>query len=261
MLRPFKSEPRIQTSAAYAPPVARPLVVAAEHRRAIQPALENIVHELGFEHFLYAVAPSPAPAADSRAYVWTNVPATWVSEYDATGFVEVDPRPKAAWASPLPLLWDRATLGDGAANETFFDAATAHGVCSGITLMLPNRFDAPGMFTLSSPYSRLAERVSQVVRSRLGDIVALAGFLHEQALQSVVEESLPSLHPDRALSPRERACLEFAARGLSSREIGSVLGISERTVHTHFESVLAKLRAANRQEAIAMAAGIGLIAA
>lgn len=261
MLRPFKSEPRIQTSAGFAPSVARPLVVAAEHGNAIKPALEVIVRGLGFEHFLYAVAPTPAPAANSRAYVWTNVPATWVSEYDASGFVEVDPRPKAAWASPFPVLWDRSEFDGSTADETFFDAATAHGVCSGVTLMLRNRFDAPGMFTLSSPYSHLAERVSQVVRSRLGDIVALAGFLHEQALQSVVEESLPSLHPDRALSPRERACLEFAARGLSSREIGSVLGISARTVHTHFESILAKLSAANRQEAIAMAAGIGLIAA
>jgi DNA-binding CsgD family transcriptional regulator len=261
MLRPFKSEPRIQTSKAYAPPVAAPLIAAAEQGKAVQPALEGLVRQLGFEHFLYAVAPSPAPAASSRAYVWTNVPAAWVAQYDAHGFVEVDPRPKAAWASPLPLLWDRRAFEGGSANEAFFDAATRHGVCSGVTLMLPNRFDAPGMFTLSSPCPSMAERVSRVVRSRLGDIIALAGFLHEQALQSVVEECMPSLHPGRALSPRERACLESAARGLNSREIGAVLGIGERTIHTHFTSILAKLGAANRQEAIAMASGIGLIAA
>src|SRR5574340_275704 len=185
MLRPFKSELRIETSAEYAPPVARPLVAAADQGLALQPVLEQIVEALGFEHFLYAVAPSPAPAANSRAFVWTNAPRAWVDEYDRTGFVEVDPRPKAAWASPLPLLWDRATFEAGSANRTFFDAATGHGVCSGVTLMLPNRFDAPGMFTLSSSCHSLSERVSQVVRNRLGDIVALAGFLHEQALQSV----------------------------------------------------------------------------
>lgn len=261
MLRPFKSEPTIQTSAGYAPPVARPLVAAAEQGMALQPALEGIVRALGFAHFLYAVAPSPAPAASSRAFVWTNAPAAWVAEYDAAQFVEVDPRPKAAWASPLPLLWDRGTFEAGAANETFFDGATAHGVSSGVTLMLPNRFDAPGMFTLSSPYPSLVERVAHVVRNRLGDIVALAGFLHEQALASVVEEAMPSLHPGHALTPREHTCLEFAARGLSSREIGAVLGISERTVNTHFNNIIAKLEVANRPEAIALASGIGLIAA
>ena len=261
MLRPFKSQPTIQTSAANAPPVALPLVDAAIRGEPIQPALEAIVRGLGFEHFLYAVAPSPAPAASSRAYVWTNVPTAWVAQYDAQGFVEVDPRPKAAWASPLPLLWDRRTFDGGSANEAFFDAATAHGVCSGVALMLPNRFDAPGMFILSSPYPSLSERVAQVVRIHLGDVLALAGFVHEQALQSAVEECMPSFHPDHALSPRERACLEFAAHGLSSREMGAVLGIGERTVQTHFASILLKLGAANRQEAIAVASGIGLIAA
>ena len=42
------------------------------------------------------------------------------------------------------------------------------------------------------------------------------------------------------LSPREHEVLHFAARGLTSREIGSQLGISPRTVEVHRASVMHK---------------------
>jgi two-component system response regulator FixJ len=42
------------------------------------------------------------------------------------------------------------------------------------------------------------------------------------------------------LSPREHEVLQFAARGLTSREIGSQLGISPRTVEVHRASVMHK---------------------
>lgn len=42
------------------------------------------------------------------------------------------------------------------------------------------------------------------------------------------------------LSPREQEVLQLAARGLTSREIGSQLGISPRTVEVHRASVMHK---------------------
>jgi serine/threonine-protein kinase len=51
-----------------------------------------------------------------------------------------------------------------------------------------------------------------------------------------------------------------ARRFASAREIGAALAIGERTVHTHFAHLLAKLDAANRQEAVARATACGLIA-
>ncbi len=44
------------------------------------------------------------------------------------------------------------------------------------------------------------------------------------------------------LTPREREVLTQVARGLTSREIAEVFGISPRTVETHRERVMAKLR-------------------
>ena len=55
------------------------------------------------------------------------------------------------------------------------------------------------------------------------------------------------------LSPREREVLQLMARGLQNKEIAAELVISERTVKFHVSSILGKLGAGNRTEAVTMA--------
>jgi DNA-binding NarL/FixJ family response regulator len=61
------------------------------------------------------------------------------------------------------------------------------------------------------------------------------------------------------LSARERGVLRLVAAGLSNREIGQALAISERTVKFHVTSLLNKLGADNRAQAVALAARRGLL--
>jgi len=58
--------------------------------------------------------------------------------------------------------------------------------------------------------------------------------------------------PD-GLSDREVEVLRGVARGLSNREIGAELFISEHTVANHVRSILRKTQSANRTEATAYA--------
>jgi two-component system response regulator DevR len=62
-------------------------------------------------------------------------------------------------------------------------------------------------------------------------------------------EGASSGDPYDLLSPRERRILAFIADGLTNREIGERLGISEKTVKNHVTGLLSKLRLRHRTEA------------
>jgi DNA-binding NarL/FixJ family response regulator len=61
------------------------------------------------------------------------------------------------------------------------------------------------------------------------------------------------------LTAREREVLELVASGLSNRAIGEELGVSEHTVKFHVRSLLDKLGADTRADAVARAARRGLL--
>lgn len=62
------------------------------------------------------------------------------------------------------------------------------------------------------------------------------------------------------LTGRERQVLSIAAEGLTARQIGTRLGLRERTITTHLAHIYRKLGAAGRIEAISSAARSGLLA-
>jgi two-component system nitrate/nitrite response regulator NarL len=71
-------------------------------------------------------------------------------------------------------------------------------------------------------------------------------------------------HPSRtpshpSLTPRELEVLELIAVGASGREIARRLGISENTVRTHSQNILAKLDVHSRLEAATLAIRTGLV--
>jgi len=85
--------------------------------------------------------------------------------------------------------------------------------------------------------------------------VAAGESLLQPHIAAKLAESMA--HPE--LSERERQVLEYMASGRSNKEIGQILYISENTVKAHVKSILTKLDAMGRTEAIAIATKRGLI--
>jgi NarL family two-component system response regulator YdfI len=71
--------------------------------------------------------------------------------------------------------------------------------------------------------------------------------------------SRPFAEPPEALTPREREVLQMLASGLGNKEIAARLAISEHTVKFHVASILGKLGAASRTEAVALGIRHGLV--
>jgi DNA-binding NarL/FixJ family response regulator len=69
----------------------------------------------------------------------------------------------------------------------------------------------------------------------------------------------PGAGPGEALTPRELEVLQALAGGLTNRAIARKLSVSENTVKFHVSSILTKLDAASRAEAVALAARRGLL--
>jgi DNA-binding NarL/FixJ family response regulator len=69
----------------------------------------------------------------------------------------------------------------------------------------------------------------------------------------------PTALPIEELTEREVEVLSLLAQGMPNKEIASHLTISERTAKFHVSSIMSKLGATNRTEAVALAAQRGLI--
>ena len=69
----------------------------------------------------------------------------------------------------------------------------------------------------------------------------------------------PHMPPYEALTERELEVLNLLAQGMPNKEIASQLVISERTAKFHVCSIMGKLGATNRTEAVSLAAQKGLI--
>src|SRR6266702_2860051 len=71
--------------------------------------------------------------------------------------------------------------------------------------------------------------------------------------------SLQNMPPYEALTERELEVLNLLAQGMPNKEIAAQLIISERTAKFHVSSIMGKLGATNRTEAVSLAAQKGLI--
>ena len=75
----------------------------------------------------------------------------------------------------------------------------------------------------------------------------------EQVISDEIKKLIQTDPPLPALTPRQRDILESLSRGLTNRDIASQLGIRQDGVDRHVATLLSKIGAANRTEAVAIA--------
>jgi DNA-binding NarL/FixJ family response regulator len=116
------------------------------------------------------------------------------------------------------------------------------------------RAGAAGYLLKGAPRDELFRAIRLV--SEGGSLLqpVIASKLMRHVSQQATAPALPE-----PLTEREMEVLKCLAQGRSNKEIAAQLAISERTVKFHMSSILGKLNATNRTEALTLAARHGLI--
>jgi DNA-binding NarL/FixJ family response regulator len=107
------------------------------------------------------------------------------------------------------------------------------------------------------------DAVISTLKSVADGQLAIDPQLLREALTTATE--LPEIGTPRqqaeaySVTPREHQVLRLVAEGLTNKEIGARLAISEDTVKKHVQNIIWKLRAADRTQAAIMAYRLGLL--
>jgi len=234
-----------------------PLLDAASRGAPLEPAMRNLVQALGFDSFRYGRFRDDTPQRDSRLLFWATEPPEWHDVYVRNAYVEVDPRLTHTRGRVAPMLWDSAQLPADPRLQRFARDAARYGIRSGVAVSFVDAHHARIVVALNSPVSPVDFAREARIGRKLGEVMMLATQFHDLFMaDATVTDAGAGLH--RApLTSRERQCLQMAAHGLTSGDIGAKLGIAERTVNFHFHNVMRKLSVLNRGEAIAQAIGRG----
>jgi DNA-binding CsgD family transcriptional regulator len=118
--------------------------------------------------------------------------------------------------------------------------------------------DSPLVIAIEIDDDALADRLTALLGEAKGLRLAAPG---ETAALAVVSRSRRerSERNEFELTPRERDVLALMAEGGSNKQIARQLGISVHTAKFHVASVLEKLDATGRTDAVAHAARMGVI--
>jgi DNA-binding CsgD family transcriptional regulator len=101
----------------------------------------------------------------------------------------------------------------------------------------------------------LASRLS----AALANVPAIRVVREDEAPDAILGDPRPDTRADGALTQRELEVLALLAEGASNKAIARRLGISPHTAKFHVGSLIDKLDATGRTDAVAQAARTGII--
>jgi DNA-binding CsgD family transcriptional regulator len=247
-------------SGAITTPALIALITAKRRGQALEPVMTKIMQEIGFDSFMYGMSDNQGPLRkDFRTFVWTTLPLAWVKCYGENGYIEVDPRSTETYARNVPLVWDADDYKRDARCSQFFAAASRFGVCSGVCVSFRDPDHGRIVVAFNSRVTPVSPERKAMIAGQLGELMLFAVSFHDFFMAHFVDHNKALMTRVAPLTQRERHCLELAANGMTSRDIGLKLGSTERTVNFHAHNMIRKMGVLNRKEAIAVAIARGWV--
>lgn len=126
------------------------------------------------------------------------------------------------------------------------------------------RYGASGYLLKSTNARELVDSLSNLEKGEVPLSPGLAArlikeFRHRSTNEEKILENPVEANKERVLSDRQLEILKLVASGMTYKEVGDTLGITERTLKYHMGRIIDLLHLENRTQVIAYAAKMGLL--
>ncbi|APD13308.1 helix-turn-helix transcriptional regulator [Pandoraea pulmonicola] len=214
--------------------------------------LQSLCGALRQRYFSYR-GQFPLPGGQLATPQLDNLPSAWRARYEAQRYAAIDPVTLRACQQITPVEWAPSIYASPDARQLLHEQRAA-GLRSGVTYPVFAPSGAWGLLSLASPHRHRPPGV-RTWTQHAGAV--LATHVHEAVWRIVQRDGAQRAAP--VLTPRERECLRWVARGKTSWEIGRILTISEHGVVFHLRSVMRKFDVSSRHRAAKLASDYGLL--
>lgn len=212
----------------------------------------------GYDNIAFAAVTAAAqgritPGRSDPALV-VSCPQPWIDRYVEEKYQEVDPCLLLAPNKLKPYSWAETLAHENlsAKQRRMFAESREAGLNNGLSIPVHGPAGESYVVSLASGSAgndpRPCPGTMQIFATQLQ--------LAYTALTHPGDDGAQPFH----LTDRERECLTWTARGKSAWSISKILGVSEHTVQFHLKTVMKKIGAGNRVQAVVLAIRYGLIA-
>jgi len=228
-------------------------VLEARTRDEFRDEIVRFTRGLGFET-VTAMTVVDRGLGDAEFITVDNTPPAYVDSFNDPVFAMRDPVMQHCRLHSMPIVWDQRTyVCQGAGDK--WEHQAAFGFVTGIAMAM--HLPEGRHFLLGVDRDRPLPRDPAQLQRTVADLQLFAVMAQDVAMRILVPQALQPERP--ALTPRELEALRWTMDGKTAWEVGSILGISERTAVLHINNAMHKLDCTNKHQAVLKALRLGLI--
>jgi len=224
------------------------------------------LRRLGFDSMCYDYTPVPlthdGKVMTPNLVELRNVPDSFAPLWLEGGYAEIDPVQALAARTSLPFVWSVAEGSStafhrflGPDNDPVVHYLRDTRMTCGVTL--PMHLPGGDFATFTGVRVNPERGFERDAALAIGDIALIGALLHASIYPCLDRKARTCHHLH--LTRREQECLQWCARGLTTKEIADRLSRSPAVVTLHLENAARKLGARNRAQAVARAAHYHLL--
>jgi DNA-binding CsgD family transcriptional regulator len=229
-------------------------VLEVGSQQALKEHLVGFAQRMGFERVGASIQLKRALRDDIVVSIH-NMPGECIASADSQDRLEADPVVKHLRRSTIPIVWTQSEYVECGLGQVW-EEQSVHGYANGIALAL--HMPRNWMFVLGVDRSQplptdVVDMTRLVAELQLYAVHASQAAERLCAVPALASLAIPSL------TPREVECLKWTMEGKTAWEVGTILGISERTAVLHVNNAAHKLECTTKHQAVVKAIRLGLI--